>query len=220
MNFYMLCGVLGEEPFQSTEIVISEQTGSEALRLLRELVRACDPACLERNPIATWEHLAASDRVAVCPFAYGYSNYGRRGYASHQLDYTGLVSVNGRRCRSTLGGAGLAISSRCRHLSEALRYAQFVAEPQCQTTLYFDSGGQPGHRAAWLDSDVNRRSNHFFAHTLSTLDSAYLRPRYDGYLDFQDRAAPVAHRYLADDVEAARVLDEMNRIYFASQRSQ
>lgn len=213
MNFYMLCGALGEEPFQATDRVVSEPAGLRALGILRELVRACDPACLERNPIATWDLLAESDRVAVCPFAYGYSNYGRRGYAAHLLDFTGLVSVDGHLCRSTLGGAGLAVSSRCGQLEEALRYCQFVASPGCQSTLYFDSGGQPGHRAAWMDSDVNGLSNHFFAHTLGTLDRAYLRPRYNGYLDFQDHAAPVVHRYLRAEIEAARVLDELNLIY-------
>jgi len=216
MNFYMLCGALGEEPFTSADAVVSERVGTAALGMLRELVRACDPSCLERNPIATWDLLANTGRAALCPFAYGYSNYGRRGYSAHTLDFTGLVFVHGRRCRSTLGGAGLAISSRCRHLAEALQYCQFVASPQCQTTLYFDAGGQPGHRAAWLDTDVNERSNHFFAHTLRTLDNAYLRPRYNGYLDFQDHAAPVVHRYLSEEIEAARVLDEINRIYRTS----
>jgi multiple sugar transport system substrate-binding protein len=213
MNFYMLCGALGEEPFQSNETVVSEPIACEALGMLRELIQACDPGCLERNPIATWDLLAGSGTAALCPFAYGYSNYARRGYASYRLEFTGLVTVNGRRCRSTLGGAGLAVSSRCRHLEEALRYCQFVASPACQATLYFDSGGQPGHRAAWLDAEVNARSNHFFADTLATLDDAWLRPRYNGYLDFQDRAAPVVHAFLRTEMEAAKVLDKLNRIY-------
>ena len=48
--------------------------------------------------------------------------------------------------------------------------------------LYFTSGGQPGYRKAWLDEEVNRVSNRFFDDTLETLDGAYLRPRFNGYL--------------------------------------
>ena len=29
---------------------------------------------------------------------------------------------------------------------------------EIQKTLLFDNGGQPGHREAWLDNEVNRRS--------------------------------------------------------------
>lgn len=218
MNFYMVCSALGEDPFQSENIVVSEAVGAEALRLLRDLVHACHPDCLERNPIATWEMLANTDNAVLCPFAYGYSNYSRRGYGRNLLRYSNLLSLNGRRCRSTLGGAGVSISSRCRHIPEAVAYCEYVASAECQSTVYFESGGQPEHRAAWLDPEVNRRSNDFFADTLSTLDDSYLRPRYNGYLDFQDHAGPVVHRFLTEDIEASRILDEMNPIYLQSRK--
>lgn len=96
---------------------------------------------------------------------------------------------------------------------EALKFAAFVASPQIQTTLYFESGGQPGHRTAWLDSEVNRMSRNFFAGTIDTLDRAYLRPRYDGYLYFQDRAGTVLRDYLREDKEAGQVLEQLNRLY-------
>ncbi|MEO8657210.1 MAG: carbohydrate ABC transporter substrate-binding protein [Bryobacteraceae bacterium] len=218
MNFYMMCVALGEEPFQTETAVVGETVGAEALRLLRELIHACPPDCLRRNPIATWDLLANTDQAALCPFAYGYSNYGRCGYGRHLLSYTNLVSLNGRPLRSTLGGAGVAVSSRCRNIEAAMAYCQYVASPECQSTVYFDSGGQPGHRAAWLDLEVNRRSNSFFLDTLPTLDNAYLRPRYDGYLDFQDHASPLVHRYLTENIEASRLLDTMNEIYLSSRR--
>jgi multiple sugar transport system substrate-binding protein len=107
MHFYMCCCVLGEPPFQQPEKVVNEEIGVRALRMLRELLSFCDPACLRRNPIANWELLSTSEKVAYCPFAYGYSNYCRRGYSSHVLQVGGLVSVDGHHlCRSTLGGAG------------------------------------------------------------------------------------------------------------------
>ncbi len=182
--------------------------------MLRDLISLCEHQCLRRNPIATWELLASDQQnIAYCPFAYGYSNYWRRGYAPHLLQAGGLVRLeNGRPCRSTLGGTGLAISSRCPHKSVAAEYVQFVASAECQTALYFDSGGQPGYRAAWLNGGINQRSNNFFADTLPTLDNAYLRPRFDGYLDFQDEASLVLHEFLTGGGSETRVVDDLNRL--------
>lgn len=214
MHFYMLCGALGEDPFQSRERLVSTEIGIEALKMLRELVALCDPECLRRNPIATWELLSSGDAVAYCPFAYGYSNYSRAGYSRHLIQAGGLIELeNGMTCRSTLGGAGLAISSRSKHKNVAVKYAKFVANETCQRTLYFESGGQPGHRAAWLDADVNLRSNQFFLATLPTLDAAFLRPTFDGYIHFQDHAGPAIHTYLRTGGEELNVVMDLNRLY-------
>ncbi|MCC6367335.1 MAG: extracellular solute-binding protein [Bryobacterales bacterium] len=214
MHFYMLCGALGEEPFLNTGSVCGRGAGVRALEMLRELLCSCGPGCLERNPPATWELLASGDSAAYCPFAYGYSNYGRPGYSGFALEFGGLVEIEGgRRCRSTLGGAGLAISARCRHPEQAAAYARFTAAAGLQRTLYFQSGGQPGHRSAWTDREVNRASGDFFLNTLETLDSAWLRPRFNGYLRFQDAAAPVVHEYLRSGGDTGRVMERLDALF-------
>ncbi|MGH2562600.1 MAG: ABC transporter substrate-binding protein, partial [Thermomicrobiales bacterium] len=180
MAFYMLCLALGEEPFTCSggpDEVVGREVGVAALEAVRELVALCDPACLERNPIQTYEAMVGGDEIVYCPFAYGYANYARPEYAANPLAFGGLVTLDGRRLRSTLGGTGLAISRRCRDLDRALAYAQFVASPERQAGLYAVAGGQPGHRRAWLDPEVNRICHGYFRDTLPTLDEAYLRPR-------------------------------------------
>jgi multiple sugar transport system substrate-binding protein len=214
MNFYMLCGALGEDPFTVERRVVSEDTGMRALAMLQELAGLCDAGCLRRNPIATWNLLSSGDTVALCPFAYGYSNYSRRGYSRHVLEFSGLLHTSGGRpFRSTLGGAGLAISSRCARREQAIRYCEYVAGPECQRTLYFDSGGQPGHRGAWVDEEVNRRCGNYFTNTLATLDESYLRPRYEGYLRFQDEASKTVHAFLLRESGARETLAELDRLY-------
>ena len=165
--------------------------------------------CASLNPIAVWEQLSSGDSAAFCPFAYGYSNYARPGYAKHIVEFGGLIEIDGRRCRSTLGGAGLAISSRCEQPAAALDYCRFVASPACQARLYFESGGQPAHRQAWLDAEANRRSNQFFQNTLATLDEAWLRPRWHGYLDFQDAAAPIVRECIWRGGDAGAAIDRL-----------
>jgi multiple sugar transport system substrate-binding protein len=219
MNYYMLCIALGAEPFTEEGGVVSRDIGVAALEHLRELVNLCAPACLKRNPIATYEVMTTTDDVVYCPFAYGYSNYARPSYARSELRFGGLVSFAGQRLRSTLGGTGLAISSHCRHVEHAVEYACFVAQPSCQRGLFFTSGGQPGHRSAWEDAQVNATSNNFFKDTLQTLDEAYLRPRYDGYLQFQDEAGSFVHHYLVAGGDSRVVLDQMEELRERSRRS-
>jgi multiple sugar transport system substrate-binding protein len=213
MNLFMLANALGAEPFSGWDEALAQAEGTRALELLRELVQLSAPGSLERNPISTWQLLAESDSLAYCPFAYGYSNYSRAGYAANVLCAGGLVSLSGRVLRSTLGGAGLAISRSCRQREAALAYAEFTASPIIQRTLYFQSGGQPGYRSAWLDPAVNAASGDFFAKTLPTLDAAWVRPRFPGFLAFQDAASKLVHRYLVKGGAASEVIGTVNDIY-------
>jgi multiple sugar transport system substrate-binding protein len=129
-----------------------------------------------------------------------------------------MVEIDGRRCRTTLGGAGLAISSRCAERQAALDYALFVADPVCQRTLYFESGGQPGHRSAWSDEHVNALCRGHFRNTLAALDRAFLRPRYPGYIYFQDRAGAPIRDYLRKGGDARAVLADLNALYRESRK--
>ena len=219
MHFYMLCCALGEEPFTSQESVISTDVGISALQSLRELISYCDPVCLERNPIALYEAMVSTDQSIYCPFSYGYVNYARPEYAHKPLCFANLVRLNGTPLRSTLGGAGLAISLYCQQVEAALAYVQFVADPVTQRGIYFSSGGQPGHRQAWLDTSINQTCSNFFLNTLATLDSAYLRPRYDGAISLQDHAALIVHRYLREGGDPRSSLNELNTLYQESRRS-
>ena len=76
-----------------------------------------------------------------------------------------------------LGGTGLAISSGCKVPEIAADYAAFVGAPATQSGLFYQNGGQPGHRSAWLSDEVNASCSNFFADTLPTLDQAFVRPR-------------------------------------------
>lgn len=215
MAFFMLTNALGVEPFSSENSVIKpemHEAAQSALIMLRELLNLSSQGSLDRNPIRTWQLLAESDTVAYCPFAYGYSNYSRHGYASHPLTTGNLITLdNGTPLRSTLGGAGIAVSSQCKHRDAAIAYAAQVASPLIQRTLYVSSGGQPGHRTAWLDPDANRITNNFFTNTLPTLDAAWVRPRWPGFIAFQDAASAIVHSYLrGNDATEQQVLADLD----------
>ena len=79
-----------------------------------------------------------------------------------------------------------------------------------------DCGGQPGHRAAWLDEECNRTTLDFYKDTLKTLDNAYLRPRYSGYLTLQDNAGPIIRDYVRSGGDASTTLKKLNALYISS----
>lgn len=213
MNFYMLCIALGEEPFQDGHRVVSNDVGTQAIAMLTELITRCDPACLRRNPIQTYEAMTRGDDIIYCPFAYGYVNYTRPEYAGRALQFGGLVSLDNQPLRSTLGGTGLAVSRRCRHPDTAMSYLQFVASPEVQGGIYLLSGGQPADRRVWNDPAANAWTGEFFANTLLTLDSAFVRPTHDGAVPYQDAAGPLLHDHIVHRRSPSDCLSEMNRLY-------
>ncbi len=214
MYFYAFCVNEGEAPFGPDKSrVVSEKVGVAALRAIKELADACAPEGFQRNPIRTWEWLATQDREVYCPFAYGYSNYAREGFAGHRLKFGGLVMRNGRPLTCTLGGTGLAVSARTRHAAAALAYAQFVADGATQAGVYATGGGQPAHRRAWEDATVNRLTGDFFRDTRATIENAYMRPRFDGYIDFQVKAPAPVTAAVKGEISPAEALDRLNALY-------
>lgn len=215
MHLLMFCEVLGQPAFASADHLAPEETLAEALSLLLELAARVSPDCFHRNPIQTAEYMSTSrDRAAsYCPFAYGYANYARPRYAPFALRAGPLVSFAAKPLRSVLGGAGLAISRFSAHPEAAAAYARYTASPAIQRGIYFSAGGQPGHRSAWTDPEINRQCDDFFLRTLETLDRALTRPQYPGYMEFQDRATPVVHDCLTGKAGLSATIATLQDLY-------
>ncbi len=218
MNFYMLCSRPGVTLFPDDQVLVARADGLESLERLRELASHLERVTFDWNPIRIYEAMSRTDQFAYCPFAYGYSNYARAGYAPKRLKFGDIVTDAGAPLQTTLGGTGLAISRRCAHPEVAAAFAKLVAGGDYQRTQYVENGGQPGHRTAWLDEENNRRTDGYFRDTLPCLDRAYLRPRFPGSLAFQDRdggGAPIRD-YLMHGGDPNRTLDEVDRMYRAA----
>lgn len=213
-NFLNLCASAGEPVFSSTEEVVPKLAGIEALERLKEIASIVPSTFFKLNPIRTCEAMTQTDDFAYCPFTYSYNNYSRPGYAPKVLEFGHVVSVVSSAPPSTmLGGTGLAISAKCQDLETAVDYALFVASPETQRGIYFESGGQPGHRTVWLDQQVNAASSNHFLNTLQVLDAAFVRPRYARYLSFQDRAGEPIHEFLREGGVPEVVLETLNKLY-------
>ncbi len=214
MAFYGFCATLGEEPCLQEQSVISEETGIKALKLFKSLTDKIDRSFFSKNPIQVYETMVNTNQIAYCPFAYGYSNYSRDGYAENLLLFHDTVTLEDRgHLITSLGGTGLAVSSTSAYIAEAIQYAEFTAKPHTQEYLFFDNGGQPGHLQAWKSQHTNKASHNYFLNTLPTLERAYLRPRYHGHMYFQDHAGDIVRDYLLNGNDERLVLEKMNELY-------
>ncbi len=213
MHFYTFCIAQGSEPFQTDQEVTDKETGLQAIETMKELYSLVDKNMFSRNPIAVAELMSTTDDYWYCPFAYCYSNYSRTGFSKNILHYTDVVSFNRNKLRTTIGGTGLAGSTFSKHQEIAIEFASMIASGECQRTLYVQHGGQPGHRSAWMDEDANRLTHDFFKNLLPVMDHGYVRPRFNGYLYFQDHAGSPLQKCLVENRDPLLALDEMDQIY-------
>ncbi len=211
MVFFTLCANLGEGPFSDPDVVVSDATGTAALDTMLEILSWCPKEVLEWNSIAVLDAMSARDDLFYCPYVYGFSPYskvaGEDGVSSSASDrrrllaFADIPGVEQADCKgSVIGGTGLAISSRSKHRSAALELAAFLLSRSVQKGMALHDG-QPGRRSAWVDKDVNERYHDFFQSTLTTLERAYLRPRYSGYIRFQFEAGQMIEAFLRRRLE-------------------
>lgn len=211
LGMYASMGVLESEP---DSLLADRYQGLTCLHQMRELACLVPAAAWNYQPTALYEEMARTHKWAYCPFGYGYSNFSRVGFAPHVIQFTNLISMpGGLPLRGTLGGAGIAISSRCYCVDIALEYAMSVAAAECQRNIYLQSGGQPAHAEAWNDDAANILTHNFFRNTFRSMREAWMRPRYAGYIYFQKNAGLILVEYLRNGGNEIRVLEEMERVY-------
>ncbi|PWA06061.1 hypothetical protein DCC39_17690 [Pueribacillus theae] len=213
-SFITLCAGLGGEHFWNESIGINSEAGEKALTLLKELAPVIYKKSFEMDPIQMLNLMAEDDEVIYAPLIFGYSNYAQPGYAPNVLSFKNIPANNGEPKGSILGGVGIALSSYSQHKQEAINFVKYVSSEKCQRGLFFENGGQPGYRTAWMDDKINANSNNFFKETLRTLDLAYMRPRYYGYNTFQKNAGKLINQFLSsDDRDIKAVLQILNDMY-------
>ena len=212
MTFFGMARNLGHAVAEDPDHLITPTEGAQVLGLLREIVALVDPRCLTLDPIGVYEWMGrTADAPAYSPFGYGYTNYSREGFCPHPLAFHDAPGIAEPTPRGTvLGGTGIAVSAYTKHPEIAVDYAFWIAGADCQKGLFTASGG---HAAAWDDDACNALTGNFFRNTRRTLDTAWLRPRYEGYMALQDRAGDILHACLRGEATEAATLLAIDAAY-------
>jgi multiple sugar transport system substrate-binding protein len=195
--------------------LIDRHTGETAFDMLREIAALVDPRCLAMDPIAVSEEMAeAGSKIACAPLIYGYASYATTGFRPHRLTFADMpVAGSTGPVGSALGGTGIAVSAFSSAKKEAIDFAYWIAGGDVQRGPYAAAGGQPGHAAAWEDETVNAATGDFYRATRATLEGAWVRPRHDGYMAFQQAASDRLNQGLAERQDARRVVADINRLF-------
>ncbi|GAB2565215.1 ABC transporter substrate-binding protein [Spirosoma areae] len=211
-GFYSLYANQFEQPFTYEEKwAIDEEKAVFVLNQLRDLYREIGPDALQYYPVPLLNRMAQTNELIYMPITFGYANYGMAGYAQYKLTFGPLPGS--RPDGATLGGVGIAISSQTEHRETALNYAHWIAGADCQSTLYALSGGQPANRIAWESPLLSQLTNNFYDNTRTSLDKGFMRPRFDGYHEFQSEAARLLQQYLMDDGQPETVFRQWKTTY-------
>ena len=192
MAFYTLCGLLGRSGQDTGPQLIDPRTGAQSYELIRELLAYLDPVCFSMDPIAVFEVMAQeSASIACVPLIYGYVSYAREGFRPARIAFCDIpvLGEGAMPAGSALGGTGIAVSAYTSQPEAALDFAYWIASADVQRGPYAGSGGQPGNAVAWSDPAVNGPVFEFYANTRATLENAWVRPRHDGYMGFQEAAS-------------------------------
>jgi len=212
MSFFTLTANLGHPCSVENGPLVDTATGIRAIEMIAEVAAYIEPSNFAMDPIAAAEAMARNDaKVALMPLGYGYVSYAVEGFRPHQLTFADIPLPGAKG--SALGGTGIAISAFSRHRDAAIDYAYWVASADVQRGLYATSGGQPGHAAAWEDDAVNAAAGNFYRDTRKTLEGAYVRPRHNGYMAFQDAASKRLNAGLINREAAATILADVDRLY-------
>lgn len=221
MSFFTLCGNLGrpcsvekDKPFADAE------TGVQAIEMIRELAALIDPACLDMDPIAVLERMGeAGSRYSLSPLIYGYVSYSLDGFRANRIAFADMPAAGqAGPIGSALGGTGIAVSARSPNREAAVDFAYWIAGGSVQAGRYWRSGGQPGHAAGWEDASANKATLGFYRNTRRTLEGAWLRPRHDGYMPFQELASRRINDAVTGREPAMRVVTDLNNLFLKSFR--
>lgn len=215
MCFYTLTANLGAPCATSGETLVDAAIGARVLTMLAELMRHVRPQAWEMDPIAVLDALAEGTAPeALVPFTYGYLSYATDDFRPHRIAFTDIpVAGTEGPVGSALGGTGIAVSARSAHQQAALDYAFWVAGGEIQRTLFAAAGGQPGHALAWEDDAVNAPVHNFYRDTRATLEGAWVRPRFDGYMGFQKRGSEILEEGLRSGRTAAAIVADLNAAF-------
>ena len=218
LTFFSIATALGEPPARDDpEVLVSPAVGEASLDLMATLYGRMPAAARELNPIGLLHAMTTGGDIAGCPLVYGYVNYAAPSAGGGSVTFHDAPrGVGGGPRGSTLGGTGIGVSRRCQISPPLLDHLRWLMSADTQVQFIPAHDGQPSRREAWHDADVNVRWGNFYANTAETLEHAYVRPRYDGYIAFQTAAAGILRLGLSDRTPHPLILDRLQMAYARS----
>lgn len=213
--FLTLCSIARGLDAAEPVALFARPALQEAFAILRALAAHAPTWALELNPIGLLERMSASDDLVYVPLVFGYVNYatGPRPVAF------GAPPSGGCRSGSTLGGTGIALTCRTEPSDALLAHLRWLMSAQAQRDFIPDHDGQPSARAFWTSDAVDAAAGGFYRDTLATIEDAWVRPRFPGFVQFQSEASALLRDAIAHADDADATIDRLQQLFTAAQRA-
>jgi multiple sugar transport system substrate-binding protein len=213
-SFYSIYNNIGAIFNPSNRDFVVKDQCIETLKMMKNIADLLPEECFEMDPVDTAESMSENNHIVYCPYLYGFSNYSRQNFRANILIYTNVIDLSGKGSVGThLGGTGIAVSAQSKNKNYAMDYAYWIAGSDCQKKTYYENGGQPGNAVAWEDQKINYETNSFFSNTRQTLDEAWVRPKHNGYMNFQDEGGNVINEYLQTSGDEEKIYEKLKSEY-------
>ena len=217
MCFYTLAGNIGHPCGSSQNRLLPDDVLEQVFDALKAVTDHIDPACFEMDPIAAMDRLAEDSSLRIAPLTFLYKGYSDAGYRTNRLAFSDIPTLGKfGPVGAALGGTGLAVSRRTEAPELCARFAAWAAGAECQSKLYAASNGQPGNAIAWASPEVNAPVLDAYWNTRLTHESAWLRPRHDGYMTFQAEGSEIVNEVLTNRLSVSKATDALNSSFAAS----
>lgn len=203
----------GVVPYSQRGKFVPHEHGESVFKYIKELSGLSPEDSMTWNPIETLDAMSSRDEFIYTPALFGYSNYSKEHFRKSRIIFGELPDSGSGSCGGILGGAGIGVSAKSKHPSEAVKVAQILSSPEIQKGLYVEFGGQPGHCAAWVNEVNNLKTSNFYLNTLDTLQKSYLRPRIPGFVGVQTKSSEVILKTIHNQISVPEALESLDRIY-------
>ena len=160
--------------------------------------------------------MANRSGIGFIPLVFGYVTYAAVTAQRPVLFSEAPRIASGGRRGSVLGGTGIAISRKAKPDDALFDHLRWLMSPEIQSGFIPGHAGQPSARTAWHDPAVNAGSHDFYAATRETAESAWVRPRFDGYIAFQNKASAIIRQNLPDTTSAPETLRQIRSLWHAA----
>lgn len=219
MCIYTLAANIGHPCGSDRERLLPGDVARTVFSQLKAVTDHIDPDCFKMDPIAAMDRLAEDSSLRLAPLTYLYKGYANRGYRAHRLAFTDIPVLGSfGPVGSALGGTGLAVSSRTRQPQLCSRFVAWVAGADCQSGIYARANGQPGNAVAWGSAEVNEPVLNAYWNTRLTHEAAWLRPRHDGYMAFQQEGSEIVNAALTCETAIDEAIKALDAAFAASFR--
>jgi multiple sugar transport system substrate-binding protein len=212
VTFFSIC--LSIDSALALDELVDDGVGVAAVEILRRLAARAPSGSVNLNPIGLLEALAKGDELALVPLVFGYVNYSKPGFRSGRVAFSNAprMVAAGRR-GSVLGGTGIGVTARARPDRALLDHLRWLMSPGAQSGFIPEFEGQPSARAAWRSPEVNAPVADFYQGTAETIEHAWVRPRFDGYVAFQNAASEALRNGLAKGDDDRKIVTTLKSLW-------